>query len=185
MKTVWQSDGVGGLCRYHDALWFLFPAGSEDSKSICLQCGKPWSDPWVGKIPWRSEWQPHSRTLAWKIPRTEEPGGLQSTGSQRVGHDWVTSLRKWDILSGNGQIFAKVSALWTTRHVTTTQLCSCNTKAVVYIKKKKLFWLRSNKTWFTKAKDRLVFALQDVVCKLTPLKIKLGPHRRRNYKWIH
>ena len=30
---------------------------------------------------------PHSRTLAWKIPRTEEPGRLQSMGSLRVGHD--------------------------------------------------------------------------------------------------
>ena len=29
----------------------------------------------------------HSSTLAWRIPWTEEPGGLQSTGSQRVGHD--------------------------------------------------------------------------------------------------
>ena len=47
---------------------------------------------------------PHSSTLAWKIPWTEEPGRLQSTGSQRVGHDWATSLslftfinwrRKW------------------------------------------------------------------------------------------
>ena len=47
---------------------------------------------------------PHSSTLAWKIPWTEEPGGLQSTGLQRVGHDWATSLslftfmhwgRKW------------------------------------------------------------------------------------------
>ena len=34
----------------------------------------------------------HSRTLAWKIPWTEEPGRLQSMGSQRVGHDWATSL---------------------------------------------------------------------------------------------
>ena len=34
----------------------------------------------------------HSSTLAWKIPWTKEPGGLQSMGSQRVGHDWVTSL---------------------------------------------------------------------------------------------
>ena len=31
---------------------------------------------------------PHSSTLAWKIPWMEEPGGLQSMGSQRVGHDW-------------------------------------------------------------------------------------------------
>ena len=30
----------------------------------------------------------HSSILGGKIPRTEEPGGLQSTGSQRVGHDW-------------------------------------------------------------------------------------------------
>ena len=47
---------------------------------------------------------PHSSTLAWKIPWTEEPGGLQSMGSLGVGHDWATSLslftfmhwrRKW------------------------------------------------------------------------------------------
>ena len=30
---------------------------------------------------------PHSSTLAWKIPWMEEPGGLQSVGSRRVGHD--------------------------------------------------------------------------------------------------
>ena len=47
---------------------------------------------------------PHSSTLAWKTPWTEEPGRLQSMGSLRVRHDWVTSLslftfmhwrRKW------------------------------------------------------------------------------------------
>ena len=35
---------------------------------------------------------PHSSTLAWKIPWTEEPGRLQFTGSHRVRHNWVTSL---------------------------------------------------------------------------------------------
>ena len=35
---------------------------------------------------------PHSSTLAWKIPWTEEPGKLQSMGSLRVGHDWAISL---------------------------------------------------------------------------------------------
>ena len=35
---------------------------------------------------------PHSSTLAWKIPWTEEPGRLQSMGSLGVGHDWATSL---------------------------------------------------------------------------------------------
>ena len=35
---------------------------------------------------------PHSSTLAWKISWTEKPGGLQSMGSLRVGHNWATSL---------------------------------------------------------------------------------------------
>ena len=35
---------------------------------------------------------PDSRTVAWKIPWTQEPGRLQSMGSLRVGHDWTTSL---------------------------------------------------------------------------------------------
>ena len=34
----------------------------------------------------------HSSILVWRIPRMEEPGRLQSTGSQRVRHDWATSL---------------------------------------------------------------------------------------------
>ena len=38
---------------------------------------------------------PHSSTLAWKIPWTEEPGGLQSMELQRVGHDWATSLSSY------------------------------------------------------------------------------------------
>ena len=40
----------------------------------------------------------HSSILSWKIPWMEEPGRLQSIGSQRVGHDWVTSLTHLHIL---------------------------------------------------------------------------------------
>ena len=36
--------------------------------------------------------EPRSSTLAWRIPWMEEPGGLQSMGSLRVGHNWGTSL---------------------------------------------------------------------------------------------
>ena len=43
--------------------------------------------------PLEKEMATHSSTLAWKIPWTEEPGRLQSMGSQRVRHDWATSLR--------------------------------------------------------------------------------------------
>ena len=43
----------------------------------------------VGKIPWRRAWQPTQVFLPGESPWTE-PGGLQSIGLQRVGHDWVT-----------------------------------------------------------------------------------------------
>ena len=39
------------------------------------------------EYPLEKEMATHSSTLAWKIPRMEEPGRLQSMGSQRVGHD--------------------------------------------------------------------------------------------------
>ena len=42
--------------------------------------------------PLEKEMAIHSSTFAWKIPWTEEPDRLLSMGSQRVGHDWATSL---------------------------------------------------------------------------------------------
>ena len=46
---------------------------------------------WVQSLGWddplEKEMATHSSTLAWRIPWTEEPGGLQSRGWQRVGHD--------------------------------------------------------------------------------------------------
>ena len=36
----------------------------------------------------------HSSTLAWRTPWTEEPGGLQSMGSQRAGHDLATEQQQ-------------------------------------------------------------------------------------------
>ena len=51
---------------------------------------------WVRSLsredPLEKEMATHSSILAWRIPWTEEPGGLQSTGLQRVRHDWATSL---------------------------------------------------------------------------------------------
>ena len=51
---------------------------------------------WVRSLgredPLEKEMAIHSSTIAWKIPWTEKPGRLYSMGSQRVGHDWVTSL---------------------------------------------------------------------------------------------
>ena len=64
-------------------------------------------DGWDGKAAMRETWvwslgreDPlekemtiHSSTLAWKIPWTEKPGRLQSIGSQKIAHDWTTSLQ--------------------------------------------------------------------------------------------
>ena len=51
---------------------------------------------WVRSLGWEDPLEKgmatYSSILAWRIPWMEEPGGLPSTGSQRVGHDWATSL---------------------------------------------------------------------------------------------
>ena len=51
---------------------------------------------WVRSLGWKDplekEMATHSSILTWKIPWREEPARLQSMGSQRVGHDWVTSV---------------------------------------------------------------------------------------------
>ena len=56
---------------------------------------------WVQSLGWEDplekEMATHSSILAWRIPWTEEPGGLQSTGLQRVGHVWVTSLSMYTV----------------------------------------------------------------------------------------
>ena len=50
---------------------------------------------WVQSLsqedPLEKELSTHSSILAWRIPQTEEPDGLQSVGLQRVGHDWATN----------------------------------------------------------------------------------------------
>ena len=68
-----------------------FPGGSAGKESAC-NAGDPGSIP--GLTPWKRKWQSlekematHSSILAWKIPWTEEPGGLQSMGLLSVGHD--------------------------------------------------------------------------------------------------
>ena len=60
--------------------------GSDCKKSVC-NAGEPGLIPVSGN-PLQKGTATHSSTLAWRIPWTEEPGGLQSVESQRMGHDW-------------------------------------------------------------------------------------------------
>ena len=59
--------------------------GSDGKKSAC-RAGDPGSIPGLGRSPGEGNNYPLS-ILAWEIPPTEGPGGLQSIGSPRVGHD--------------------------------------------------------------------------------------------------
>ena len=62
----------------------------KESSCQCMRLKRHRFHPWVGKIPLEEEMATCSSTLAWKIPWTEEPGGLQSMGLQRVEHNSLT-----------------------------------------------------------------------------------------------
>ena len=62
-----------------------FPGGSDCKETACSAGDRV--DPWVGEDPLQKDMATHSSILAWRIPWTEKPGGLQPMGSQRVGHD--------------------------------------------------------------------------------------------------
>ena len=72
------------LCELKSTLSFH---GGPDGKESNCNVGRPGFSPWVGKIPWRRAWKPTPILLPGGFPWTEEPGWLQSMGSQRVGHD--------------------------------------------------------------------------------------------------
>ena len=67
--------------------WWL--SGRESA----YQCRRRGFNPWVRKIALEKEMATHSSILAWRIPWTEEPGGLQSMGSQKSGI-WLTQ-QQW------------------------------------------------------------------------------------------
>ena len=76
-------------CNYIQiSVGFPGGAGGKEPACQCWRCKRGRFNPLVGKIPWRRAWQPTPVFLPGESPWTEEPGGLQSIGLQRVGHDW-------------------------------------------------------------------------------------------------
>ena len=74
-----------------------FPPKSSHQSELPCPLPRDLPDPGIKfaslmEDPLEKEMADHSGILAWKTPWTEEPGRLQSTGSQRVGHAWATSL---------------------------------------------------------------------------------------------
>jgi len=66
-----------------------FPGGASGKEPTCQRRRhkRCWFDPWGGEDPLEEDMAMHFRILAWRIPWTEEPGRLQSIGSQRIRHD--------------------------------------------------------------------------------------------------
>jgi len=62
-----------------------FPDGSDGKESACNVGDLGWIPEW--EDPLEKEMATHSSILTWRIPWTEEPGWLQSMGSQKVGQD--------------------------------------------------------------------------------------------------
>ena len=100
----WET--AGAACTH-----ILLPGSWEAQDRSCFEIGASLVAQTVKRLPavWETrvrslgwedplekEMATHSSTLAWKIPWTEEPGGLQSMGSQRVRHDWATPLPLWN-----------------------------------------------------------------------------------------
>ena len=105
-----QNTGVGSLSLLHGIFptqglnpglphsrWILYQLNHQGSPNDSLVKNLPpvqeTQETHVGFLgqedPLEEEMEAHSSILAWKIPWTQEHGGLQSMGWQRVGHDWV------------------------------------------------------------------------------------------------
>ena len=97
-----------GAARWQSCV--SFPLDAEENYHKCSPGGSDGNLPavkktWVwflgGKDPLEEEMATGSSILIWRIPWTEEPGGLQFMGSQRVVHNWMTNVffQQWDMLS--------------------------------------------------------------------------------------
>src|SRR5574341_1027674 len=88
MAEEWAKNLSGVSCIGALISFMGFPGASASKESGC-NAGDLGLIPGSGRSPGEGM-ATHSSILAWRIPWTEEPGGLQSMGSQqRVGHDWV------------------------------------------------------------------------------------------------
>ena len=151
--------------QYRVPRWF---SGKE---SAC-QCRIHGFDPWVRKIPWRRKRQPHSNILAWEIPWTEEPGRLQSMGSQRVRHDLATKQQQYELLvvacgilipwpgmePGPPTLGVQSLSHWTTREVTNGCWKSRKMKSPLPHHPPGLWWEGDKHQFYLRSSRTLVFS---------------------------
>ena len=78
--------------RFYESQFLHLLTPRETLTSLMVKSALTVKEKFTIKSQNRVAMAPHSSTLAWRIPWTEEPGGLQSMGSLGVGYDWATSL---------------------------------------------------------------------------------------------
>ena len=104
-KAHWDvdGDGVAPTDQFGENYLILSGTSGKEPAHQCRRCKGLGFDPWGRKIPWRRAWQPTPAFLPGESPWTEEPGGLQSIGLQRVRHIWSD-------LASTPSIFSNIEA---------------------------------------------------------------------------
>ena len=112
----WSESEVTQLClTLCDLIKGGFPGGSLVKNPPANAGDTVWSLCW--EDPLEKKMATHSGTLAWEIPWTEEPGGLQSMGSQRFGHDcnnwaWSKSYRCASLMAQMVKNLPAIREMW-------------------------------------------------------------------------
>ena len=132
-KVRWEDPYIynfgedGSTCNQaHIFFWGLVPVTSLVDQTI-KHLPAMW-EIWVWSLgqedPLEKGMATHPSILAWRIPWTEEPGGLPSRGLQRVGHDWVTNTHTTEdkSFSSTGRLEFKPK----THHLSSNHLTSPN-----------------------------------------------------------
>ena len=129
-------------------------------------------DPWVGKIPLEKEMATHSSTLAWTIPWTEEPGGLQSRGLQRVRDNWSDLACITESITGKWTPdFGSMGIAQTFYRVPPTfNQCNCCVTCILASREAKQLHSDSYKlfSWYPTRLDPLgqIFCENDLTCSV-------------------
>ena len=123
IRIMWSDRGVSSHQWWIDTVLHVIWASQvalvvKDLPANAGDLRDTGSIPGSGRSPGGEGMATHSSILAWRIPWTEEPGGLQSIGSQKVGHDWSD-------LACTHQLYLNISEYSETWKMTQPGLVTC------------------------------------------------------------
>ena len=168
-------DMISQICWLLLRCWG-FP-GSSEVKASASNAGDPGLIPGSGRSP--GEMVTHPSILAWGIPWTEKPGRLQSTGSQRVRHDWATSLHFTEMLRKGGTENLPLTLGRCKMLVTLKKIISVNGSSVTVTLRTNRMWGRGSSEYrgFFKMEQIPKWKLKRIMGSLKKMSIKA-------WKWV-